>query len=246
MNQNTQFQMSMPLTPMVRNIIVINICLWLGLVLILQNYFLDQPYIFQWFGLNPDRVIFQFWLWQPLTYMFLHSESVFHILFNMLVVWLFGSELESRWGAKAFLFYYLACGVGGAVIHLLSMVVYLLVSGSALPLMTPVVGASGATFGLMLAYGILFGDRVIYFMMMFPMKARYFAILLGVIEVLNLLSEGLASPVAYLAHIGGLISGYLVLVFWSRWKADRSSGNAKKHGRRLKLVVDNEKPKYWN
>lgn len=244
-----QIQLSMPLTRMVKYLIVVNVSLWLGLVLILQNFFMDQPYIYQWFGLNPDRVIFEFWAWQPLTYMFMHSENVFHILFNMLVLWWFGSELEMKWGGRFFLFYYLFCGVGAAVLYLLCMAGYMLASGSALPLMVPVVGASGAMFGLMVAFGYLFGDRVIFFMMLFPMKARYFVMLIAGVELVNLLSSGVSSQVSNLAHLGGLVSGFLFLTFWNKWQGRRRDTG--RHGRKLKLVVDNERasgrgPRYWN
>lgn len=251
---NGQFGM-MAMTPVVKKLLIINISLWLFFVVIVQNFFLNQPLVFQWFGLVPWQTVTSFWLWQPFTYMFLHSNDIFHILFNMLMLWMLGSELETRWGSRFFLSYYLVCGVGAALIYCLVAVGYFyFVSANELLLTRSVVGASGAIFGLLLAYGILFGDRVIYFMMMFPMKARHFVILLGGIEVVTLLNSGFGGPVAVLAHLGGLISGYLFLVFWSRWQKRRRQKPPSHRGRKLKLVVDNsdtnnrsnQGPRYWN
>lgn len=251
MNQ-MQYQMSVPLTKMVKYLIIINVSVWVGLILILQKLILGNTVIFDYFALIPSRVITEFWVWQIFTYMFLHSTGVFHLLFNMLVVWWFGSELESRWGEKFFLTYYLVCGVGAGIIYLVGNLIYYLVTGQAMTMAAPLVGASGATYGLLLAYGILFGERQLYFMMLFPMKARYFVMIIGAVELVTLLDSGMGSSVANLAHLGGLVVGFLFLSFVARLRARRSSGAANR-GRRLKLVVNNERkdqdengPKYWN
>ncbi|MGE0762769.1 MAG: rhomboid family intramembrane serine protease [Bdellovibrionales bacterium] len=252
--QGPQLQLAVPMTPMVKRLIIANMALWVGLILILQKWILNQPYIFSWFGFVPSSVLLDFWLWQPFTYMFIHSDNVFHVIFNMLVVWWFGADLESRWGGRFFLLYYLVCGAGAAFLYLGAVVVYSLATGDSLPLSAPVVGASGAVFGLMYAYGKLFGDRMIYFMMMFPMKARMFVMLIGAVEVLNLLSSGLQSQTANLAHLGGLVVGFGFLKFWDNWQSRGPRRRAaQKHGRTLKLVVNNETssgdknpPRYWN
>jgi membrane associated rhomboid family serine protease len=246
------FQLAVPLTPMVKRLIIVNMVSWVGLVLILQNWVLSQPYIFDWFGFVPNSVLLDFWVWQPFTYMFIHSKNIFHVLFNMLILWWFGSELESRWGGRFFLIYYIVCGVGAALLYMVSVAIYSLVSGDDLPMHGKVVGASGAIFGLMMAYGKVFGDRVIYFMMMFPMKARAFVALIGAIEVLNLLSSGVSSETANLAHLGGLLVGFLFLYGWDRWQGGRRRRATQRHGRSLKLVVNNEtsdqerNPRFWN
>lgn len=255
MNHQMQMPFMAPMTRMVKNLIIINVSLWLGLVIIVQQFFMSQPYLYRWFGLTPELFLTQFFIWQPVTYMFLHSTSIFHVVFNMLILWWFGSDLESRWGSKFFLLYYFVSGVGAALLYMLCIVIYYLVSGNILPLMTPVVGASGAIFGIILAYGILFGDRVIYFMMLFPMKARYFVMIIGAIELVTLLNTGVRGQVANLAHLGGLVSGFLFLFFWTRWRSSGGGQSAQRHRRRLKLVVDNERskkgssneePRYWN
>jgi membrane associated rhomboid family serine protease len=247
-----QMQMGGMLTPVIKRLIIVNVALWIGGVLILQNMFLQENFLFRWFGLVPYKVIFEFHIWQPFTYMFLHASNVFHVVFNMLMLWMLGSELESRWGGRFFLLYYMVSGVGAALLYMIAVFVYYLISNQFLPLQIPVVGASGAVFGLFVAYGILFGERTIYFMMMFPMKAKHFVMILAGIEIVSLLSTGLHGDVANLAHLGGLVSGYLFLLFWSQWKRGQKPSKPRKRGRKLKLVVDNERnegsdgPRYWN
>jgi len=253
MNYGPQPQIQVPpLTRTVKMLVIINVACWLGLVLILQNFLEGQP-IYQWFGLIPDRLINDFLIWQPFTYMFLHSSGIFHVLFNMLILWMFGSELELQWGQKFFLAYYMVTGVGAGVLYTICVLLYYFATNNYLPLMSPVVGASGAVFGLILAYGIIFGERLIYFMGIFPMKAKYFAMILGGIEVVTLFSTGFSGQVANLAHLGGIVSGYLFLIFWTRYKSNRppKGGKKKRHGRNLRLVVNNDspassEPKYWN
>lgn len=244
-----------PFTKTVKALVITNVVIWVGLVLILQKLILGSNVIFEYFALVPAKVITEFWVWQLFTYMFLHSTSAFHVLFNMLVIWWFGSELESRWGSRFFLTYYLVCGVGAGAIYLIGTFCYAFFSGNVTALAAPLVGASGATYGLLLAYGLLFGERVIYFMMLFPMKAKYFVMIIGFVELVTLLDSGMGSQTANLAHLGGIIVGFLFLSFVARWRARQAGGGAKR-GRRLKLVVNNERkqppseptdgPKYWN
>lgn len=254
MYQGPQYQMIVPLTKAVKRLLIANVAVWILLVLIVEKFFMSQPYISEWFGLVPAAVFSKGWVWQLFTYMFLHSSNVFHILFNMLMLWWLGAELEQRWGYRWFLFFYGFSGVGAGIIYLFGVSIYYVLTNDLLPLQVPVVGASGSIFGLLLAYGILFGERPIYFMMLFPMKARYFVMILGGIEIVSLLNSGFASGVANLAHLGGIASGFVALIIMARWKGQKSRPNPKKHGRKLKLVVDNERqfnndpkgPKYWN
>lgn len=250
-----QFQIAIPLTPVVKRLLIINGAIWVGVILILQKFILNEPVIFKWFGFVPSSVLLDFWIWQPFTYLFIHSENVFHVLFNGLVLWMFGSEIEQRWGGRFFLIYYMTCGVGAAFLYLAVVTVYGLITGDSLPLSAPVVGSSAAVFGLMYAYGKVFGDRVIYFMMMFPMKARVFVMLIGAVEVLNLLSSGFQSQTANLAHLGGLVVGFAFLKGFDHWQGRGPRRRSQqKHGRALKLVVNNESskdgdrnaPRYWN
>jgi len=247
-----------PVSPWVKKLIIFNVGIWFFLQVLLEGLILGQGAISAFLSLTPKLTIEYFFIWQPFTYMFLHSNSVFHILFNMISLWFFASELEYRWGAKAFLKYYLICGVGAALVYLMGVVAVGLYQGRE-PFVygIPVIGASGAVFGILLAYGILFGERVIYFFGVFPIKARYFVMIIGAIEVVSLLNSGLGgSQVANLAHIGGLVSGYVYLVIWTRFLQKRWRGAKKSKGRRnLRLVVNNtdkkksddsDGPKYWN
>ena len=239
---------AMPLTRTVKWLIGINVGVWFFGVLILQRMILHRDVLIELFALIPNDVIHQFWIWQPVTYMFLHSTNVMHILFNMLVLWWFGSELEMHWGRRFFLTYYFVAGIGAALIYVFGIAVYGLITGNVLSMMEPVVGASGAGFGLLTAYGMIFGDRVLSFMMIFPMKAKHFVWILGFIELATLMDSGTSSGVANLAHLGGIASGYLFLQFWTNWRLRLQKSSATRRGRKLKLVVNNEKnnPKYWN
>ena len=203
---------SFSITKTVKALIITNLIVWFFLVLIFQRHFAGVPVIFKFFGLSPILVS-KYWIWQIFTYMFIHSGGVFHILFNMFILWMFGSELERHWGSKLFLSYYLFSGAGAAILYTACCFIYLsLFGGSNVAILeTPVIGASGAVFGLLLAYGIIYSERIIYFMMIFPIKARHFTLLIAGIELVTILDSGLGGPVANLAHLGGFISGFLFL-----------------------------------
>ena len=256
MNPGQAHLQVIPISPLVKKLIIINVGIWFFIQLILENIFLPQSYFTWFFSFTPRHILENFFIWQPFTYMFLHSKSVFHVLLNMISLWFFGSELEYRWGSGNFLYYYLACGVGAAFIYLMGVLVVGLFRGEPpLAYSLPVLGASGAVFGVLLAYGILFGDRIIYFFGVFPMTARTFIMIIGGIEVVSLLSDGVGgSGVANLAHIGGLVSGYLYLLIWTRWQQKRWRKRKKvKTRHNLRLVIkedisddDKNSPRYWN
>ena len=202
-------------SPFVKALVIANVSVWFLLILVVQQFFLDSPYIFQFLGLVPDGFLSGY-LWQPFTYMFVHASGIFHILFNMAILWMFGSELERLWGSRFFMIYYLTCGVGAALIYCIVLMAVTLFTE--VPLTgVPVVGSSGAIFGLMMAYGLIFKDRILYVMMIFPMRARTFIYFLVGIEILSILSSGLGGPVANLAHLGGLVTGVLFLFSWRNW-----------------------------
>lgn len=238
------------LTRGAKYIIISTVAIWVIGILIFQRIILHNDVLYQIFGMTPSKVIHDFWIWQLLTYSVMHASSVFHVLFNMLVVWFFGSELESKWGFRPFLMYYFINAIGAAVLYVLCVTLYAALTGNVVLLSIPVVGASGACFALLLAYGIIYGDRPVSFMMMFPMKAKYFVMVTALVEIVTLLDDGASGQVANLAHIGGLVSGYIYLVLWARFKNQQKPRSRSGGGRRLKLVVNNpdqEKgPKYWN
>jgi membrane associated rhomboid family serine protease len=156
-----------------------------------------------WFALWPLHTG-MFWPWQPVSYAFLHG-SMFHLFFNMLGLWMFGSELERLWGQRRYGLFLLACAITAAVTQLL--LTYMTGSNA------PTVGASGALYGLLLAFGMLFPNRII--MPLFPpipMKARTFVIVFGAIELLLGLYGG--SGVAHFAHLGGMLGGFLMIRYW--------------------------------
>lgn len=255
MNRYQMQFMSPVLTPVVKWLIIANVAVWFFGVLIVQQFLMHGNYLFAWFGFVPARVFYDFWIWQFFTYMFLHATSVFHILFNMLFLWWFGGELEEKWGGRFFLTYYFVSGIGAGVIYLIGTLVYFVVTGQYAPLTIPVVGASGAIFGVLTAYGLIFGERVGYFFFLFPMKMKYMIMIIIGVELAYLLGSRLSGDVANLAHIGGVISGFLFLYLYGKYQRRRSRKVTVRRGRKLKLVVNNNNqhdkddtsgPRYWN
>ncbi len=245
-------QFGLPMTKAVKWLLVIQVCLWFFGQVILER-FIPQLKMTDYFSLKPVNVLYQGHLWQLATYMFFHSTSgITHILFNGLMLWFFGSELEDRWGSKKFLGYYFGTGIGAAVLYCIGVAVYSAISGSQFQMIVPVIGSSGAIFGLLLAQGILFGERIVYFFMVFPMKTKFFVLIMGFIQLASLLTTGFRGDVAYLAHLGGIVAGFVYLRIWAYLSALEGQRKFRKKSN-LKLVVSNEddgdrdkKPKYWN
>ena len=157
-------------------------------------------------GLVPTLVLHQFWVWQVATYMFLHG-GIFHIVFNMLALWMFGAELERIWGTRYFLKFYFVTGIGaGALTVLFSTLPFAFAQQVQHSI---VIGASGAIYGLLLAYALYFPDRPIYMYFVFPIPAKVFVAIIGAIAFFSSLSE--AGGTANATHLGGLIIGYLFL-----------------------------------
>jgi membrane associated rhomboid family serine protease len=157
-------------------------------------------------ALDPQRVLKQFWLWQPLTYQFLHHPGdIWHLLFNMLMLWMFGGDLSKRWGGAHFLRFYLICGTGAGLITS--------VANTLLGVEAATIGASGAIFGLLAAYGMIYPNRIIYFMLLFPLPAKVFV---AVMALLQLYFAGAfrAGGIAYFAHLGGMLVAWLYLKRW--------------------------------
>ena len=248
MNRPVQFSIA-PFTPAIKWIVILTAGCWLVLQLIVESL-LKWP-VTSFFAMVPADVLFEFKIWQVFSYMLMHSSQITHLLFNMLMLWFFGGELEQLWGSRRFVTYYVMTGVGAALIYCFGMATYSVISGDSRNLVVPVIGASGALYGVMLAYGILFGHRTVYFFMIFPMKARTFVAIMGLIEFANMISsQNSGSNVAYLAHLGGLISGLIIFWIQSRLKNLNDNKNKGRKNRHLHLVVDNDKkdegPKYWN
>ena len=196
-----------PLTPGVKYLLLSTI----GVFVLQQLY----PPITTWFRLDPSQVLGSFYVWQLVTYLFLHG-GLFHVLINMLILFMFGCEMERLWGTPFFLRYYFICGIGAGLFALLTPY--------------PVVGASGAIYGLLVAFAMYFPTRVVYmnvfFIFFFPIQAKYFVIIMGLISFLSS-SMGAGSGVSHLAHLGGLVVGYLYL----RWGGVRSAASSGGVGR---------------
>jgi len=187
-----------PISTALKALIGVNVVMFV-LTTFMQNL---VPYL----GLVPAFVLHQFWLWQIATYMFLHG-GIFHIVFNMLALWMFGAELERMWGTRYFLKFYLVTGIGaGALTVLFSLLPF----GFAQQLQhSIVIGASGSIYGLLLAYALYFPDRPIYMYFVFPIPAKIFVAIMGAIAFFSSLSE--AGGVANATHLGGLLVAYIFL-----------------------------------
>ena len=158
-------------------------------------------------GLVPMWVVTQLRVWQLVTYMFIHA-GVLHILFNMLMLWFLGAELERLWGTRFFVKFYFVSGIGAGVLTvLLSMLPY---QPLAELYSSDIIGASGAVYGLLLAYGLYFPDRPIYMYFVFPMPARIFVIILGAMAFFSSLADS-GGRLANATHLGGLLVAYVYL-----------------------------------
>jgi len=187
-----------PVSPALKALIGANVAIFVA-----QIFF---PIITDLLGLRPLLVLRGFWVWQLVTYMFLHG-GLFHILFNMLALWMFGAELERIWGTRYFLKFYFVTGIGaGALTVLFSLLPF----GFAQQLQHAIIiGASGAIYGLLLAYALYFPDRPIYMYFVFPIPAKVFVAIMGAIAFVSSLGD--AGGVANATHLGGLLIAYLYL-----------------------------------
>jgi membrane associated rhomboid family serine protease len=185
-----------PITPAVKWIIIANIAMFVVSVVY-------RPVI-QYLGLVPEMVIERQWIWQPATYMFLHGGPI-HILFNMLGIWMFGVELERLWGTKFFIRYYAVTGVGaGLTVIAVGLLPFV---STAATYYAITIGASGALYGLLMAFALYYPDRPILMFLLFPIPAKYFVIIIGAMAFASAPGSGVSNS----AHLGGLIFGYLYL-----------------------------------
>ena len=184
-----------PISPAVKWIIWANIAMFVAT--------LAFPVLIDYLGLSPEQIVERAWLWQPVTYMFMHGDAM-HILFNMLGIWMFGVELERLWGTRFFLRYYAVTGIGAA---LTTIAVAFLPLGFASSVYASVtVGASGALYGILLAFAKYYPNRPILMFFLFPVPAKYFVMIIG---ALSFLTGG--RGIAHAAHLGGLLFGFLYL-----------------------------------
>jgi membrane associated rhomboid family serine protease len=161
------------------------------------------------FGLTPYDVTHSLFLWQMVTYLFLHG-GIWHLALNMIALWMFGGELEAHWGSERFTRFYFVTGIGAALCSVVaSWNSYI-----------PIIGASGAIYGLLAAYGILFPDRTLLLYFIVPVKAKWFVLILGLITFWSTLSMS-GNGIAHTAHLGGMLFGWLYLRQWGAFRGFR-------------------------
>ena len=204
----------------VKNLIIINIIVLIA-TMINENFMYENFSLFSFH--SPFFKPYQF-----ITHMFMHG-GIWHLFFNMYTLWIFGSILENVWGSKKFLLFYFVTGLGAALLHTLVLEIELSTLQNAVQsgnmaaqtsimniLRTPTVGASGAIYGVLLGYGMLFPNNIIS--LIFPpiaLKAKWFVIIFGAIELLMGVT-GTGSDVAHFAHLGGMIFGFILIMYWKK------------------------------
>ena len=217
-NERRGFLANIP--PAVKNIIFINI-------LVMLMTMIKEDFMYETFALFYPTSPFFHW-WQPVTHMFMHG-GFWHLFFNMYTLWIFGSVLERVWGAKKFLLFYFVTGLGAALVHTgvewLEVQYWLMKAAdgtyavqSAIDAikMTPTVGASGAIYGVLMGYAMLYPDSILR--LIFPpiaLKAKWFVLIFAAIELVTGMT-GTGGGIAHFAHLGGLIFGFLLIIFWKK------------------------------
>jgi len=228
------------LPPVVKNLLIINSIMFLA-TWVFQTRGIDLSEIFGLHYLTSPY----FEIWQPITYMFMHGNFG-HLFFNMFALWIFGAALENIWSKKRFLIYYLICGIGAGMIQLIvtgwrihslsqhlppELIQILYENGRAilnegknytgdagalnLAINSVTVGASGSVFGLLLAFGMLFPNSLIYVYFLLPIKAKWFVMIYGALELFYGVA-GTQDGVAHFAHLGGMLFGFLLLLYWNK------------------------------
>lgn len=226
------------LPEVVKNLLIINGLFFLATYVLNSSFNLN---LVKYLGLHqfqsPD-----FRPHQLITHMFMHSTaSINHLLFNMFGVWMFGKTLENIWGAKRFLVFYIVTGLGAAIIHLGITQYEILSLTTSLPqeitkmahegryitsnqeslkltqlIHTPTVGASGSLYGLLMAFGMLFPNTLIYLYFAIPIKTKYFVAGLGAIALISGIGNNPADNIAHFAHLGGMLFGYFLIKHWRK------------------------------
>lgn len=190
----------------VRQLLIANVAVYM------LSQIMGMGFWASWFGLNPHDVIFGLRIWQPFTYMFLHG-GFWHIAMNMLILWMFGSDLEGVWGRKEFLRFYIVTGAGAGVFSLVPYFIGVL-SGyrGTIP---SIIGASGAIYAILLAYAMTYPDRKVLVYMLIPIKVKYLMIIMGFITFVSI---GNGDGISHITHLGGLVVGWFYLKRTGRYR----------------------------
>ena len=208
---NLKYQM----TPWVKRLLIVNAAVFAF------SWMVGREWVVEWFSFQPTKILAR--PWTPLTYMFLHGDF-WHVFWNMLILFFFGPPLESKWGSKEFIRYYLVCGFGGVALS------FLFVSYS-------IIGASAAVYGIMLAFAMAWPNVPIYVWGIFPVPAKW---LMGGFFLISFFSAFSGDGVAHFAHLGGLVAGLVYLkTDWRASRAVQSMGKAAR-ARRFAIVPREE------
>jgi len=203
--RNTGIRFGGPITPAIKTLMLIN-----GVIFLIQQVvgLLSPGLLERYFGVSYGGVFQSFFIWQPFTYMFFHAGFM-HIFFNLFALWMFGGELENLWGGRRFLRYYLLSGFG-AGLFILIMNYYTVSSYGFAP---QTIGASGAVYALLLAYGITWPNREVLLYFLVPIKIKYLVLGFGLMEFFGTLSmaSGSAGNISHIGHLGGIITGFLLI-----------------------------------
>ncbi len=226
MNNDSSYRMQgfSFLPPVVKNLLILNALFFLA-DFTLKNLGFDLS---DYLGLHYIRAE-HYYPFQYLTYMFMHANFS-HLFFNMFALWMFGYSLENLWGSKKFLFYYLLTGFGAGVIQTLAVGIDIMhvineygsVAGQHFMENSVTVGASGAVFGILLAFGWMFPNQMIYVYFFLPIKAKWFVIIYGLIELFAGISDT-GGNVAHFAHLGGMLFGAALILIWRKQDRDRDN-----------------------
>jgi membrane associated rhomboid family serine protease len=225
---NFQYYRPNRFPPVVKNLMIINALVFVAQVTIGPS----NPYwIENNFALHDLHSVF-FQPHQLITHMFMHG-SFTHLLFNMFALWMFGSMLENYWGAKRFIQFYLICGLGAAICHLGVLYIEMepimeafnrlpgeqqleLLRSNSFKVNVATVGASGAVFGCLAAFGYLFPNSLIYVYFLIPIKAKWFVIIYGALELWLGVRNSAGDNVAHFAHLGGAVTGLIIVYIWNK------------------------------
>ena len=209
-----------PVTPAVKLLLVVNFSIF-----IIQQItgLFSYGALEQIFGLSHNGLVYHHFAWQLVTYMFFHGGWL-HIFFNLFALWMFAGELEQLWGTKAFLKYYLLSGIGAGVFIALMNAYF--VSKNPDMMFLPTLGASGALYALLLAYGMIWPNREVLVYFLFPVKIKYVVIFFGLLEFFGTLSsaQGKGDSISHIGHLGGLITGFIILQIWKKHSAPKGRG----------------------
>lgn len=203
--------------PAVKHLLIINVICFIayntpGIFEIMHAYFALYP-MDAGVGIFPSQP-YQFYPWQLVTYMFMHG-SLGHVFFNLFALWMFGTAIENTIGTSRFAQYYFLTGIGAGIIQLIVNIGVdpVLVQGGMLYYI-PTVGASGAVFGILLAFGMMYPNREIFLLLIpVPIKAKYFVVFYGAFELFMGISS-LDTGIAHFAHLGGMVVGYILIRYW--------------------------------